>query len=83
MRGQRADPKLVVYNLCYLPVLRRPPQPSVVNDKKDVLVTIDTFWLDDYWRELKPSDLTLHYNFPVSVSEERGVSGGIDGSNKG
>jgi hypothetical protein len=63
----------MIYNLCYLSVLQRPPAPQVVNAKKDVLVTIEQFWLSDYWRKLKPSNLTLIYEFPVAVS---GKSGG-------
>jgi len=57
----------MVYNLCYMSVLQRPPAAQVVNGKNDVVVTIEQFWLSDYWRKLKPSNLTLIYEFPVAV----------------
>uniref|UniRef100_A0A914HQV7 Uncharacterized protein n=1 Tax=Globodera rostochiensis TaxID=31243 RepID=A0A914HQV7_GLORO len=32
----------------------------------DLLVTIEQFWLSDYWKALKPTELHLFYVFPVA-----------------
>uniref|UniRef100_A0A915A6C9 Uncharacterized protein n=1 Tax=Parascaris univalens TaxID=6257 RepID=A0A915A6C9_PARUN len=58
-----------LFNICYLSALRSPPPPQAENRQSSVIVTIEPFWLQPYWRELRLSNLTMHYEFPVTHPE--------------
>jgi hypothetical protein len=50
------------------------PTPNATNDALTsghpvVLVIIDQFWHTDYWKGLRPEQLFLFYEFPVSKEE--------------
>lgn len=47
--------------------LRNPPKPMITVDEpnSDLIVTIDQFWLKNYYRHMKLENLTLFYEFPV------------------
>uniref|UniRef100_A0A915EAW0 TNFR-Cys domain-containing protein n=1 Tax=Ditylenchus dipsaci TaxID=166011 RepID=A0A915EAW0_9BILA len=66
------EPNYKLYDLCYLSVIRKPPPPMATNELGDVFVTIEPFWLTDYWKSLKPKNLTLIYRFPVAKPEHCG-----------
>ncbi|KAJ1348886.1 hypothetical protein KIN20_004290 [Parelaphostrongylus tenuis] len=57
------------YNICYLSALQAPPRPSAVSEKKSVVFTIEPFWLEPYWRDLKLDNLTFHYDYIVKNPE--------------
>ncbi|CAP22902.1 Protein CBG01732 [Caenorhabditis briggsae] len=57
------------YSACYADALQRPPQPLAVNENSSVVVTIEPFWLEPYWRHLKIENVTLHYKFQVKAPE--------------
>ncbi|CAB3406647.1 unnamed protein product [Caenorhabditis bovis] len=57
------------YTACYSDALQRPPMPLAVNENSSVLVTIEPFWLEPYWKHLPIENLTLHYEFGVKVPE--------------
>lgn len=62
----------VMETLFVLPVvlaLRYPPKPTAINDRREVVVTIEQFWMDPYWKDLRLENLTLFYEFPVTVRE--------------
>jgi hypothetical protein len=40
-----------------------------VNNKETVIVTVEPFWTEPYWRDLQLENLTLHYEFPVRSPE--------------
>uniref|UniRef100_A0A0M3HTP8 VWFD domain-containing protein n=1 Tax=Ascaris lumbricoides TaxID=6252 RepID=A0A0M3HTP8_ASCLU len=58
-----------LFNICYLSALQSPPRPQAENRQSSVIVTIEPFWLQPYWRELRLSNLTMHYEFPVTHPE--------------
>lgn len=39
-----------------------------MNGKEDLIVTIEQFWLSEYWRALNPKNLTFFYEFIVKVN---------------
>ncbi|KAI1714743.1 hypothetical protein Ddc_11329 [Ditylenchus destructor] len=60
------EPNSKLFHLCYWSVIQKPPPPQAINDRNDVIVTIEQFWLSDYWRSLKLKNLTLYYEFIVT-----------------
>lgn len=50
--------------------MRAPPKPKAVNEAEDVIVTIDPFWTEKYWKDLKLDNLTLFYEFQVKSPED-------------
>ncbi|KAH7714222.1 hypothetical protein AAVH_18409 [Aphelenchoides avenae] len=55
-----------IVNVCYQSALRFPPKPTAINDRREVVVTIEQFWMDPYWKDLRLENLTLFYEFPVT-----------------
>lgn len=46
--------------------MRHPPQPTATNEpNNDLIVTIEQFWLRNYWKNMKLQNLTLYYEFPI------------------
>ncbi|CAD5227955.1 unnamed protein product [Bursaphelenchus xylophilus] len=80
-RGQTDNAGFELVRLCYMNALRTPPKPSATNEKKDVIVTIQPFWLDKYWKGLKLDNLTLFYEFEVKSPEN--CDGRVTTINKG
>ncbi|EFO93070.1 hypothetical protein CRE_10086 [Caenorhabditis remanei] len=64
-----ANLTMKTYTACYADALQRPPQPLAVNENSSVVVTIEPFWLEPYWRHLKIENVTLHYKFQVKAPE--------------
>ncbi|EGT43445.1 hypothetical protein CAEBREN_20018 [Caenorhabditis brenneri] len=64
-----ANLTMKLYTACYADALQRPPQPLAVNENSSVVVTIEPFWLEPYWRHLKVENVTLHYKFQVKAPE--------------
>lgn len=64
-----ANISLKPYTICYLNALQAPPRPLAVSEAKSVVFTIEPFWLEPYWRELKLDNLTFHYDFVVKNPE--------------
>ncbi|CCD70239.1 Protein kinase domain-containing protein [Caenorhabditis elegans] len=64
-----ANLSMKTYSACYADALQRPPQPLAVNENSSVVVTIEPFWLEPYWRHLKIENVTLHYKFQVKAPE--------------
>ncbi|MFH4980355.1 hypothetical protein AB6A40_007064 [Gnathostoma spinigerum] len=56
-------------DVCFRSALRIPPRPRVVGTKRTVILTVDELWNDPYWKDLDISNLKIHYEFPVAVSE--------------
>lgn len=50
--------------------LRNPPRPTAAEESKDsdLLLTIEQFWLKNYWKHMKLENLTLFYEFPIHAS---------------
>jgi hypothetical protein len=57
------------FHICYLSALQAPPRSLAVNNKETVIVTVEPFWTEPYWRDLQLENLTLHYEFPVRSPE--------------
>ncbi|KJH48713.1 hypothetical protein DICVIV_05169 [Dictyocaulus viviparus] len=70
-----------LYTICYLGALQAPPRPLAISEKKSVIFTIEPFWLEPYWRELKLDNLTFHYDFVVKNPEH--CEGGVVTSDDG
>uniref|UniRef100_A0A8R1DJ71 Protein amnionless n=1 Tax=Caenorhabditis japonica TaxID=281687 RepID=A0A8R1DJ71_CAEJA len=64
-----ANLTMSTYTACYANAIQRPPQPLAVNENSSVVVTIEPFWLEPYWRHLKIENVTLHYKFLVKAPE--------------
>uniref|UniRef100_A0A1I7TDY3 Protein kinase domain-containing protein n=1 Tax=Caenorhabditis tropicalis TaxID=1561998 RepID=A0A1I7TDY3_9PELO len=64
-----ANLTMKVYTTCYSDALQRPPEPLAVNENSSVIVRIEPFWLEPYWRHLKIENVTLHYKFQVKAPE--------------
>ncbi|KAL3078371.1 hypothetical protein niasHS_012032 [Heterodera schachtii] len=64
-----------ISKLCFSSAIRKLPKPKAKynltqNGKMpDLLVSIEQFWLSDYWKALKPTELLLFYLFPVTKKE--------------
>uniref|UniRef100_A0A158P9Y9 Uncharacterized protein n=1 Tax=Angiostrongylus cantonensis TaxID=6313 RepID=A0A158P9Y9_ANGCA len=64
-----ANISMMHYTICYLSALQAPPRPLAIGEKKSVVFTIEPFWLEPYWKELKVDNLTFHYDFVVKNPE--------------
>ncbi|PAV68503.1 hypothetical protein WR25_02962 [Diploscapter pachys] len=67
-----ANISMRLYTVCYVDSVQAPPKPLAVNDKASVIVTLESFWQEPYWKEFQPDNITLHYEFVVKArfSEE-------------
>ncbi|VDM57218.1 unnamed protein product [Angiostrongylus costaricensis] len=57
------------YTICYLSALQAPPRPLAIGEKNSVVFTIEPFWLEPYWKELKVDNFTFQYDFVVKNPE--------------
>ncbi|CAI5448536.1 unnamed protein product [Caenorhabditis angaria] len=70
--NQRTHPANITmqqFQTCFSDVIQRPPKPLAVNENSSIVVTIEPFWLEPYWRNLKVTNLKLHYKFNVKNPE--------------
>ncbi|GMR46782.1 hypothetical protein PMAYCL1PPCAC_16977 [Pristionchus mayeri] len=51
------------------PVMQLPPMPLDTGDKNAVIVTVETFWRQPYWKSRKLENLTLFYSYDVKEAE--------------
>ncbi|KAE9553169.1 hypothetical protein FO519_003608 [Halicephalobus sp. NKZ332] len=68
-RSAKKDPNTEIFNVCYLSTLRTPPKPLALNQQKEVIATLEPFWLEPYWKEFGLSQLTLFFEFEVKSPE--------------
>ncbi|PAV56285.1 hypothetical protein WR25_15710 isoform C [Diploscapter pachys] len=64
-----ANISMRLYTVCYADSVQAPPKPLAVNDKASVIVTLEPFWHESYWKEFQPDNITLHYEFVVKAPE--------------
>ncbi|CAI4227095.1 unnamed protein product [Auanema sp. JU1783] len=65
-----ANITMKLYSLCYQSAIQAPPKPLAVNDKDSVIVTVEAFWHEPYWREMQLDNLTLTSEFVVKTPED-------------
>ncbi|VDK42837.1 unnamed protein product [Anisakis simplex] len=59
-----------LFNVCYHSALQLPPKPQAENRRLSVLLIVEPFWLQPYWRsELTLSNFTIRYKFPIRLAE--------------
>ncbi|KAI6176274.1 Protein kinase domain-containing protein [Aphelenchoides bicaudatus] len=65
--GFKPVPEKQMMNICYASSLRNPPRPAAIDEpnNNDLILTIDQFWLKNYWKHMKLENLTLFYEFPI------------------
>uniref|UniRef100_A0AC34PUR4 Protein kinase domain-containing protein n=1 Tax=Panagrolaimus sp. JU765 TaxID=591449 RepID=A0AC34PUR4_9BILA len=67
---EKKDPNSEIIHVCYLSTLRTPPRPLALNQKQEVIASLEEFWLESYWKEFELSNLTLFYEFEVKSPED-------------
>ncbi|CAJ0579678.1 unnamed protein product, partial [Mesorhabditis spiculigera] len=64
-----ANITMQLYNVCYHSALQAPVAALAVNSKKNVIVTVEPFWEEPYWKDLDLENLTLTYSYVVKLPD--------------
>uniref|UniRef100_A0AC35UDC5 Protein kinase domain-containing protein n=1 Tax=Rhabditophanes sp. KR3021 TaxID=114890 RepID=A0AC35UDC5_9BILA len=59
-----------IFNICYLPSLKNLPLPIPKNDNVSVIVTVQPFWTEPYWKDLAMNNFSLNFEYVVKDEEE-------------
>ncbi|VDN55881.1 unnamed protein product [Dracunculus medinensis] len=71
-KQQRNDGNLLYgsYRVCrHSYALLQPPRLTAIDQPTSVIVTVEPFWRDNYWKHLNLSNLLVQYEFPVESSD--------------
>ncbi|GMT26020.1 hypothetical protein PFISCL1PPCAC_17317, partial [Pristionchus fissidentatus] len=60
---------MATFSVCYLSSIQSPPKPLAIQEKNSIIVTVESFWTEHYWKRLELSNLTLHYEY-LAVAPE-------------